>query len=90
MSTNNPANFSYVNFHTQVGRIILFPSYINHSTLEQAEDENRISMAFDIISMSVDGGGVGPPPLELVKELDLYYEELKNSQWETIKEIKCV
>jgi len=37
-------------------------------------------MAFDIISMSVDGGGVGPPPLELVKELDLYYEELKNSQ----------
>ena len=80
MSSDNPANYSHVNFHTKVGRVILFPSYINHSTLEQAEDEQRISMAFDITSMSVDGGGVGPPPLRLVKELDLYYEELKDNQ----------
>ncbi len=73
-----PQNYTNADYSVKTGKLILFPSFLYHETLEQEDDEERISLAFDVSSISYDGSSPNPPPKEVMEALDLYYQENKD------------
>lgn len=69
-ASGSPFSSGQVDYPAAAGRLLLFPGYIRHGMVdENRADSDRVSLAFDYFSLSLDGMSPPPPPPALVARL---------------------